>query len=145
MRPLVEFPDAALVATLWLRPLLVASSRPYAAGVTVTGKIAPGVTPTKAVEIRRSGGVAGLVDDSPRLDFRVWHTTDRDRYALANLVRSLVWQAPGTVVTSDVLPAPTTIGAVSEFIGPGPFPDPTDSTKEIVLFTFEIRLRGTAA
>jgi hypothetical protein len=43
------------------------------------------------------------------------------------------------------LPAATTIGQVTEFLGPGAFPDPRDNSREIILLTVEVRLRGAAA
>lgn len=144
----IVMPDAMLVLTSFLRSALQPYiAQPYVAGVKVSTEMPPGKTSAVHIRVRRSGGVpaAHYVEDSPRLDFMVWHPNDRQRWQLAELTRGLIHAATGTVVSGAPLPAATTIGRVEEFLGPGAFPDPQDDSREIVMFTAEVRLRGAAA
>jgi hypothetical protein len=146
---LVLAPDAALVITHYLRDRLVASAHPAAAGVAVSGSLPPGRSVTRHVRVRRTGGtMANRVEDAPRVDVQVWHLDDRQRNALANLCRALIWQATGTVVNGAGMDGPCTIGRVAEFAGPNELPDPRSTAapeSAIIQFTAEMRLRGAAA
>lgn len=145
-RPLVVMPDAALVMTTALRAALAARTPPaYATGATVANRNPPAADPGRFIRIRRSGGVpVSVAEDAPRLDFQVWHEDDAGRMALAMYARALVWSMPNTVIRLDGQP-PTTIGQVTEFVGPGQFDDPIKTSREIILWTMEVRLRGAAA
>jgi hypothetical protein len=145
---LIVMPDAELALTLYLRERLAMLSPvpAYASGVRVATENPPASNPGRFVRIRRSGGtVVNLVEDAARLDAQIWHDSDRNRMALAQLVRAMLFLAKGTVMAAGILPVRTTIGQVVEFVGPGRFEDPLDSSREIILFTVEVRLRGAAA
>lgn len=146
---LIEWPDAELVISGALRAALAAANPtryPFAAGVLVaTAYPADGATAVKHVRVRRSGGTpVNKVEDAPRLDFQVWYETGaasdaENRMQLARLTRSLLFSLRGNVT------AGARIGQVTEFVGPGRFGDPINATREIILFTEEIRLRSVAA
>lgn len=145
--PRIVMPDAMLVGTAFLRSaLLPYAAQPHVAGVKVGTENPPDSDATaKFVRVRRSGGTrVNVVEDAARLDFMIWHPNDRQRWQLAELVRGLLHAATGTVVSGAPLPAPTTIGQVTEFLGPGAFPDPRDNAREIIMLTVEVRLRGAA-
>ena len=148
MPPQIKMPDAMLVGTSFLRSaLLPYAALPHVTGVRVVTENPPdGDLNAKLVRVRRSGGTrVNLVEDAARLDVMFWHPNDRLRWELAELVRGLLHAATGTVVSGSPLPAPTTIGQVTEFLGPGAFPDPRDNDREIIMLTVEVRLRGAAA
>lgn len=117
----------------------------YLSGVECGTQYAPGTNPAKFVRVRRSGGVAiNLVEDAARLDYQVWYETGAptdvgNRMALAQLVRGIVYSLTNAVVDG------VRIGQSAEFIGPGRFPDPNNSNREIILFTIETRLRAIGA
>ncbi|MCG5460847.1 hypothetical protein MED01_004273 [Micromonospora sp. MED01] len=145
------FPDAELVAVTWLRARLAERSEPYASGVTVGTKLAPGSTPSKYIRLRRLGGVQlHEVADSPRLQAQVWFqpgavTDEKNRQDLAQLVWALLRGIRGQDVTVPGWPRPVTCYRVATFAGPTPVPDPADSTRTITQLTVEIGMRGRPA
>lgn len=149
MSEIIVGADAEQVVLTWLRArvLALAPLPAFADGVRFVIKLKPGETPTGPhVRIRRSGGtIVNLVEDAARIDFQVRHDTDGDRMALAQWVRGLAFSSRGSVVTVPRTPGPVSIGRWSEFVGPGRFPDPDDTEREIILFTAEVRLRAAAA
>lgn len=141
-------PDACLVWVTQLRLKAASVFVPsYALDVGFGTKMPPATSPGRYVRIRRSGGtIVNVVEDAARLDFQVWAPDSPDdslRMRLAQWVRGLIFDSQGTVVTHPDLPSAVTIGQVTEFVGPGQFPDPIKGDREIILFTIETRLRGT--
>jgi hypothetical protein len=147
VRPVLRQVDAAYVVLTWLRSVIgIPPVPPAAAGVVFLTKYpAARDLAGPVVRLRRSGGtVLPTLEDSPRLDVQVRHEDDAGRMAVALWVRSLLLAAPGAVV--DMADGTVAIiGRVTEFVGPGQFPDPEDTSREIVMFTVEVRLRGRAA
>lgn len=149
MTDLLRRPDAPLVMAAVIREALAALDPdlyPYAAGVTVSTRYTPGVSPVKHVRVRRSGGtMVNLVEDAARLDYQVRYDTgheatdEANRTALAGLVYPLIFRA------TNVVRGSVRIGRSVEFVGPGTFDDPDDPTREIILFTVETRLRAVGA
>lgn len=149
-RPGILYPDACLVLVTRLRELYASITVPsYAEDLTFGTKLPKAKDPiTRYVRVRRSGGTnVNVVEDAARLDFQVWYPDDEDpalRMWGAQWVRALVHQAQGSVVSPPDSFGPVTIGQVTEFVGPGQFPDPIRGDREIILWTSEIRLRGKA-
>jgi hypothetical protein len=135
--PIVVMPDAELVAVTALRAFLAGRSEAYTQGVTVCTQLTPGVAPSKIVRVRRKGGkAANVVTDTARLDILIWHDNAADRMALGQLVRGFLVAMVG--VFADV----PCYGGV-EFMTPQAMPDPDDDTREIVMLTVDVSMRGT--
>jgi hypothetical protein len=140
------YPDAEQVATLYLRAQLaaLAPEPDYATGTAVAAAYPPARDAGRYVRFRRSGGTSRRPNDYPRLDVQVWHEDYMGRMNLAQLALSLIGAADGAVVSDASLPRSTTLGEVSEFVGPGRFDDPEVPGRELILFTVEIPMRGAA-
>lgn len=135
--PLVVMPDAEQSVLAHLRTVAVGRQESYMTGVTFGTRIDPGITPTKYVRIRRTGGITiSPVAESPVIDVQVWHDDDKSRMLLAQLIRSLLYAARGSVAGG------VTWYRVQDVLGPAQIPDPSDATKTIVMFTLEIGMRG---
>lgn len=135
--PIVVMPDAELVAVNALRAFLAGRSEAYCQGVTVGTIIAPATTPTKYVRVRRQPGgrIVDTVMDTARLDVIVWHDDAATRVALGQLVRGFLISLVG--VFSGV----ACYGG-REFMSPAAMPDPDDDTREVLMLTVDVAMRG---
>lgn len=134
--PVVIYPDVELVAVTALRTFLATRSEAYCQGVTVGTKIAPGVTPTRFLRVRRTGGrSASTVIDVARLDILIWHDAPDSRMALGQLVRGFLLSLIGTF-------AGVACYGGTDYATPQQMPDPSDDTKEIVMLTVNVSMRG---
>lgn len=120
----IIFPDVELWATGTLRAALAAHGYP---GVFVSNKRE---TQATAVWVRRDGGAAGQVLESPRLGVNVFAPSEQAADALARTVSALLRAAP------DGAP----VCRVVQTSGPSPIPDSGPRR----FLTFEITLRGAA-
>lgn len=124
--PLITYPDAELAVVGYLRTVLPELTP---AGYKIGTKVAPGVTPTRYVQVRQSGGDdLRRVAARPRVDVRVWSDGADDNESMAN-ARHLHARARQR------------FSAVT-FAAPVQLPDPADNTRNHVLFTIELLLRG---
>lgn len=143
MSTAVLFPDAEKVTIMWLRSAFLNRTEPFATDVTVWQRFPDADAPQPAlpkIRIRRNGGLRlDLITEEARIDVQVWHRTDYLRSELARLTRALLHLAAGHVV--DGVP----VYYVIDFTGPFTAPDPADDATEIVQFSVDLRLRGTAA
>lgn len=134
--PVVVMPDAELVALTALRGLLGARSESYAQGVTVGRTIPAGQKPAKFVQVRRIGGRdETVVTDRARLDVLIWQDTPDARMALGQMVRGFLVALVGT------FNGVTCYGGTT-FMTPVQVPDPADDTREIVMLTVDVDMRG---
>lgn len=124
--PLVTYPDAELVVVGYLRTLLPDL---VPATYKIGTKVAPGVTPTRFIRVRQVGGddlqrVAGR----PRVDVQVWSdgTDDNESMSIARTLHARLRQR----------------FSAATFALPVQLPDPADATRNHVLFTIELLLRG---
>jgi hypothetical protein len=142
--PRIEYPDAELVATLYLTAALatIAPEPDYAAGAVVAASYPPAAPAARHVRLRRSGGTARFPNDYPRLDVQVRHEDMVGRMDLALLVRRLMLECKGVRFDDAALPFAVTLGEPAEFTGPGRFPDPDNQGGELILFTIEVPMRG---
>lgn len=135
--PVVVFPDADLVVVTALRAFLAGRSEDYCQGVTVGTKITPGVTPTRFVRVRRIGGRStDTVIDTPRLDVLIWHDTPDSRMDLGQLVRGFMLAMIGGF-------AGVACYGGTDYMTPQQMPDPADDTKEIVMLSVNVSMRGS--
>jgi predicted benzoate:H+ symporter BenE len=132
-----EFANATALLIDWLRIQYAAREDAVLANVVVGATVPPTRTGSAPlVVVRRSGGVAELVRDRPRLDFMHWHSTEFKASAAAAITRALVlYTLPGQVLDGH------TIYKTSEFSGPLPYPDPAGSNIPIVMLSVEIPIR----
>lgn len=134
--PIVVMPDAELVAVTALRAFLAGRLEAYCQGVTVGTMVAPAVTPSKFVRVRRIGGHgANVVTDTARLDCVIWHDDAASRMALGQLVRGFLVAMVGEF-------AGVACYGGREFMTPQQMPDPDDDTKEVVMLTVDVVMRG---
>lgn len=132
--PIVVFPDIELTVVAYLRSVLAERIEAFVFGVKV-GTIVERPRLPVAVTVERAGGVRTLPSvDNPRVELQVWHGTDRDAHALAQLVRALLHSMPGVVDTPD---GPVTVTRVVDFAGPFRSPDP-QSNHPRFRFTVEV-------
>lgn len=138
--------DAELVIITYLRSALglISPTPTYLQDIVVGRQYPKAADPGRFVKVTRSGGtMVNKVEDAPRIDFRVWHDGGAHPAMRAALrCRSLMYAARNQVVSSDHLGS-VRVGQVTEFLGPGRFPDPLDDEREIIMFTLETRLRAT--
>lgn len=121
----VIFPDVELWATGYLRTALASHGYP---GMFVSNKRG---TQTTAVWVRRDGGPAGQVLETPRLGVNVYAPTEQKVIDLARVVSALLRAAPdGNPVTRVV-----------QTMGPSPIPDASGPRRYM---TFELVVRGSA-
>jgi hypothetical protein len=119
----VIFPDVELWATSYLRTALASHGYP---GMFVSNKRE---TQTTAVWVRRDGGPAGQVLETPRLGVNVYAPTEQAVTDLARTVSALLRAAPdGAPVTR-----------VTQVSGPSPIPDASGPRRYM---TFELVVRG---
>jgi hypothetical protein len=130
MQPVVALPDAEMVVLDYLRPRMASTSWPTAK----LGTVVPATRPF--VQVRRVGGSSELPGvDAPRLDLVVYHDTDHNRMALALACWTLLKAAASDRTNSGVITYTATT------LGPRQMPDPTDSTKRVVMFTVDVLTR----
>lgn len=122
--------DAELWACEWLRGELALRSEEYAADVFV-GNQKPTDHKTRAVVIRRDGGVQRGVFDYPRFGVRVWCDLEQEAADLARLCQALLLSAPRS--SAGVCVNTTSLS------GPAGVPDESQYLK---YFTFEAQLRA---
>lgn len=135
-QPVVVFADAELVAVTAIRAFLAGRSEDFAQNVQVGTQLAPSVTPTRFVRVRRIGGRSSdYVIDAARLDVLIWHDTNSSRMALAQMVRGFLIAMIGTF--SD-----TACYGGTDFMAPMQVPDPDDDTREIVMLSVQVSVRG---
>jgi hypothetical protein len=119
----VIFPDVELWATGYLRTALASHGYP---GMFVSNKRESQAT---AVQVRRDGGPAGQVLETPRLGVNVYAPTEQAVTDLARTVSALLRAAPdGSPVTR-----------VTQTSGPSPIPDESGPRRYM---TFELTVRG---
>lgn len=141
MLPVVLMPDAELVTLAYLRAKATGRAEPYLSGVTFWNRLPAAGASFPAlpyVLVRTIGGSSsGVVIDRSRVDVLVWHATDADRMALAQLLRGLLLAAAG-----DTAAGVKVLGA-RDAMPPRRMPDPADPNRQVVMFTVELFLRGT--
>lgn len=122
--PVVVFPDATLLATTYLRPLL--------APVHVGSQV-PRARPVEMVLLRRLGGPRRApIVDAARLDVQVWAGSDPRAAELAETARYHLARMPEHVPEVRVS---------EEETGPTQIPDaPSDTPR--VLMTVVLSVRG---
>jgi hypothetical protein len=122
--PAVRFPDATLLATAYLRPLM--------SGVHV-GATVPQARPVEMVLLRRLGGPRRnpLVDDA-RLDVQVWAADDPRAAELAETARYHLARI------CEYVPE---VRVSAEESGPTMIPDPPSDVPR-VLMTVVLSVRG---
>lgn len=124
--PLVTYTDAELVVVDYLRTLLPdLEPATYKIGT----KVPPGVTPTRYLQVRQSGGDdLQRVIARPRVDVRVWSdgADDNESMFIARTLHGRLRQQFGATT----------------FALPVQLPDPADNTRNHVMFTIELLLRG---
>jgi hypothetical protein len=121
----VIFPDVELWATGYLRTALASHGYP---DMFVSNKRE---TQATAVWVRRDGGPAGQVLETPRLGVNVYAPTEQKVADLARTVSALLRAAPdGNPVTRVV-----------QTMGPSPIPDASGPRRYM---TFELSIRGAA-
>lgn len=121
----IIFPDVELWATTTLRTALASHGYP---GMFVDNKRG---TQATAVWVRRDGGPAGQVLETPRLGVNVYAPTEQKVIDLARTVSALLRAAPdGNPVTRVV-----------QTMGPSPIPDASGPHRYM---TFELSIRGAA-
>jgi hypothetical protein len=142
--PAIRYPDAELVATLYVSTALalIAPEPDYVAGAVVAASYPPAAPAARLARIPRSGGTARFPNDYPRLDVQVRHEDLVGRMDLALLIRRLMMECKGVRFDHDALPFAVTLGEPAEFTGPGRFPDPDNQGGELILFTIEVPMRG---
>lgn len=119
----IIFPDVELWATGYLRTALAAHGYPGMYVGNTRG------TTTPAVWVRRDGGPAGQVLETPLLGLNVFHTTEQKVGDLARTVSALLRAAPdGAPVTRVV-----------QTSGPSPIADASGPRR---FMTFELTTRG---
>jgi hypothetical protein len=119
----IIFPDVELWATGYLRTALASHGYP---GMFVSNKRE---TQATAVQVRRDGGPAGQVLETPRLGVNVYAPTEQAVSDLARTVSALLRAAPdGSPVTR-----------VTQTSGPSPIPDESGPRRYM---TFELTVRG---
>jgi hypothetical protein len=131
-KPTILYPDGMKAAIVAVRSVLSGRSEPYASGVTVSAKVPrPGTPPTPFVLIRLDG-TAGTSPLAERATIRasVWHDSEEDGLALANLLRALLLAYPGD----------GSLHGFSRLTGPIPTEDP-ESGRPLTYFTVAARLR----
>lgn len=122
--PAVEFPDATLIATSYLRPLM--------AGVHVGSRV-PNPRPAEMVLLRRLGGARrNPIVDAPRLDIQVWAADDARAGDLLRDARYHLARMPEHVPE---------VRTVEEESGPTLIPDPPSDTPR-ALMTVVLSVRG---
>lgn len=119
--PLI-FPDVELVTITYLKAALAAHGYPGMSVVNVRTATTP------QVWVRRDGGPAGQVLETPRLGVNVFHTTEQKVSDLARTVSALLRAA------ADGLP----VTRVVQTSGPSPIADSTPRR----FMTFELVVRG---
>jgi hypothetical protein len=121
----IIFPDVELWATGYLRTALANYGYP---GMFVSNKREKQTT---AVWVRRDGGPAGQVLETPRLGVNVFAPSEQAVTNLARTVSALLCAAPdGSPVTRVV-----------QMSGPSPIPDESGPRRYM---TFELTVRGSA-
>lgn len=122
--PALEFDDATLLATEYLRPLM--------GGVHVGSKV-PRDRPVEMVLLRRLGGARrNPVVDAPRLDIQVWAGDDVRAADLIKTTRYHLTQMPQHVPE---------VRTYEEESGPTLIPDPPSDTPR-ALMTVVLSVRG---
>lgn len=125
-KPIVVFPDAALVAIDYLRPLT---------GVPVFSRV-PESRPAEFVRVERIGGQRRtLITDRPRVDIHCWSDSEEGAEALMNKVRAYTLAMAGRRGI-------TTVYDVAEVGGPMWLPDDTSGQPRYA-FAVEFSTRGT--
>lgn len=119
----VEFPDAELVVTANLRPLLDAD--------VFVGRAIPAQRRDRMVIVNRDGGFADGVTDRPRIRLRIWDVSDQAANNLARRVCALMQRLVGA----------GGVTRVDQQSGPYEVPDESGGHQRYALF--ELRTEGT--
>lgn len=119
----IIFPDVELWAASYLRTTLASHGYP---GMFVSNKRE---TQATAVQVRRDGGPAGQVLETPRLGVNVYAPSEQAATDLARTVSALLRAAP------DGSP----VVRVTQTSGPSPIPDESGPRRYM---TFELTVRG---
>ena len=127
----VIFPDIELVLTGRYRTALAGRTEPYASGVYVSNAV-PTSRRDRMVVIRRDGGTPDELRDRPRVNVRVWATSEADATNLAALVMAL---APTFADGAPILACPTDGRS-------GPFPVADESRQPLRMMTITFHTRG---
>lgn len=126
-RPVVVFPDAALVTVTYLRSVMP--------GVLVYTRI-PADRPAEFIRVERLGGMRrSLITDRPRMDIHCWSTSEEAAEGLMARTRALTLAMAGAR-------AGTTVYDVAEVTGPQWLPDNTSGQPRYA-FAVEFSTRGT--
>lgn len=115
----ILYPDAELLVTTALRPLIAAT----AANVYV-GRSIPVVRKPRMVVVNRDGGPSDGATDRPRVRIRVWDTDAQKANDLARLVVALMPQLVNT----------TAVTRVEHLSGPYAVPDESNVEQRYLLF-----------
>lgn len=124
--PSVVFPDAAAVASGYLRPRLA----------DPVGTLVPTVRPPRFILVRRLGGPRrNVVVDAPMLGIECWAESDEAAADLAQVCRAHLHAMTGSVQGG------VAVYRTAEAGGPASLPDPL-SDQPRYTFTVIIEMRG---
>ena len=135
MKPAIIFPDAMKAVVDVIRQQLTQTSLPVAQSATVGTRVPVTTAAERSslpyVLVRLDGSALNRqVDEVASIRIAIWHTTEANGLALAQIIRALLLAYPGD----------NSIRAINPLTGPIPTSDP-ESGDPLSSFTVAVRLR----